>query len=276
VMYERIGLVNPKLADLIPMDVLLRHHLYNVEIMERENRKVVENNGFSAGTILIENLEDLGASHLYGKVVKLISGIAARDEVSNPEAVRKIYIVNPPGIFSVVWSIMKPFIEERTQAKFAFGTSKEFKEEWEKIIGLENLPKSLGGSASWELPIAGNSIKGLVPTQMSNIDIPRRGSHIFEIAVKSGQNLNVEFLVKSGKDIGFALFIKTGTDIKSKNDRKEVDEYKIKKIDEELTPFHCRVEVKEDTTFIAYFDNTDSPMLGRDLAILSYVQDTPK
>jgi hypothetical protein len=114
--------VNPKLADLIPMDVLLRHHLYNVEIMERENRKVVENNGFSAGTILIENLEDLGASHLYGKVVKLISGIAARDEVSNPEAVRKIYIVNPPGIFSVVWSIMKPFIEERTQAKFAFGS----------------------------------------------------------------------------------------------------------------------------------------------------------
>jgi len=67
VMYERIGLVNPKLADLIPLEVLIRHHLYNVEIMELANRKIVEKNGFSAGTILIEDLEELSTSHLYKK-----------------------------------------------------------------------------------------------------------------------------------------------------------------------------------------------------------------
>lgn len=104
----------------------MRHHLYNVEIMERENRKIVDKEGFSAGTILIENLEDLSTSHMYGKVVKLISGIAARDEVSYPESIRKVYIVNPPAVFSMVWTIMKPFIEERTQAKFSFGSMSLF------------------------------------------------------------------------------------------------------------------------------------------------------
>ena len=36
-----IGLVNPKLADLIPMETLIRYHHYNVELIERENRKIV-------------------------------------------------------------------------------------------------------------------------------------------------------------------------------------------------------------------------------------------
>jgi hypothetical protein len=183
-LFSHSGLVNPKLADLIPLEVCVRHHLYNVEVMERENRKIVDTHGFSAGTILIENLEDLSTGHMYGKVVKLITGIAARDEVSYPESIRKIYIVNPPAVFSVVWAIMKPFIEERTQAKFSFGrmslrmcclgfffmfsyflflvclltdvyllAAKDFKEDWEKIIGMDQLPKSLGGTASWELPV---------------------------------------------------------------------------------------------------------------------------
>lgn len=286
VMYERIGLVNPKLADLIPLEVCVRHHLYNVEIMERENRKIVDKEGFSAGTILIENLEDLSTSHMYGKVVKLITGIAARDEVSYPESIRKIYIVNPPAVFSMVWAIMKPFIEERTQAKFSFGTAKEFKDDWEKIIGMDQLPKSLGGTASWELPAAGN-IKNLVPSSLAVVEIPRRGSHGFEVTVKANHTFKVEFLVKSGKDIGFALYIKTGSEADSflskaqsskditKNTagRKEIEEYKLKKIDEENTPFLAKVTPKEDTSYIVFFDNTDSPMLGRDLAILHYIEE---
>jgi len=266
VVYERIGLVNPKLADLIPMDTMLQHHLYNIELTERENRKVVEKNGFSAGTILIEDLQDLSTSHMYGKVTKLISSIAARDEVSYPESLRKVYIVNPPAVFSLAWSFVKPFIEERTQAKFSFGSAKEFKNEWNTIIGLENMPKYLGGTASdWEPP-SGGSTKNHVPPQMQNIEIPRRGTHNIEVQVKKGQTVHVEFLVKS-KDCGFALYIKDGSK------QKEVDDYKLKKIDEEITPFHCQYTAKEDCTCVAFFDNADSMMMGRDLSILHYVKD---
>jgi len=217
VMYERIGLVNPKLADLIPLDVLVRHHIYNVEIMERENRKVVEKNGFSAGTILIEDLEELSTSHLYGKVTKLIQGISSRDEVSYPESIRKVYIVNPPAVFSLVWALMRPFIEERTQAKFSFGTTKEFAKEWDDIIGKDNLPKYLGGTLSDELPSGGPIRK---PPGITPLKLGTRKDHSIEIAVKKGQTLNVEFLCEN-KDVGFALFEKVGStgDLKKRQKR---------------------------------------------------------
>jgi len=269
VVYERIGLVHPKLAELIPMDTLLRHHLYNVELMEMENRKIVEKNGLTAGTILIEELQDLTTSHMHGKVTKLITSISARDEASYPESIRKVYIVNPPTIFQMVWAIMKPFIEERTQAKFAFGPAKDFKEEWDKIIGLENIPKYLGGTLEWDIP-KGGSIKPYVPP-MTTVEVVRKAIHQFEVEVKKGQTLHIEFLVKSGKDIGFALFVKTGKD--SKKDRKEVEEHKLKKIDEENTPHHAKVTATENTTYIALLDNADSPFLGREITYHYYIKD---
>lgn len=38
-----------------------------------------------------------------------------------PESVRKIYIVNPPGVFSMAMGLLKPFLDERTLQKFANG-----------------------------------------------------------------------------------------------------------------------------------------------------------
>jgi len=153
----------------------------------------------------------------------------------------------------------------------SFGTTKDFKDEWEKIIGTENLPKYLGGTLEWTPP-SGGVIKPFIPSQLVTIEIPRRGDHLFEIAVKGGQTLHVEFLVKSGKDCGFAVFIKTGKDIKK--DRKQVEEYKVRKIDEEVTPFHAQLPTKEDTTYIVLFDNTDSMLLAREISYLHYTSDT--
>jgi hypothetical protein len=249
VMYERIGLVNPKLADMIPLDILIRHHIYNVEIMEAQNRKIVEKNSFTAGTILIEDLEDLSTNHLYGKVTKLIQSISARDEVSYPESIRKVYIVNPPVVFQAVWTIMRPFIEERTQAKFSFGTSKEFAKEWELIIGKDNLPKFLGGSL--DDPPSGGSIKKDIFPKMTVAELGRKDHLLVEISAKKGQTLHVEFLVSKGSDVGFSLGIKTGAD--NLKDRKELDEYKLKKYVEEGTPFHCKYTSPEDQTYLAFF-----------------------
>jgi len=274
VMYERIGLVSPKLADLVPMDILIRHHLYNVEIMEAENRKIVEKHGFSAGTILIEDLEDLGTSHMVGKITKLITSISARDEISYPESIRKVYIVNPPSIFHLVWAIMKPFIEERTQQKFSFGTVSAFAKEWDLIIGKENLPKYLGGTLDWTPPVGGN-IKPITPSSLIEIEVPRKAHHILEISATKGSLLHVEFLCKN-KEIGFGLYIKTTKESLTKaseinhTNTTPIEKYKLAKYEDEITPYHVEHKVEEDATFIAYFDNRDSFMMARDLVIHHY------
>jgi len=47
----------------------------------------------------------------------------------------------------------------------------------------------------------------------------------------------------------------------------------LKKYDEVDTPIHASITAKVDTTYVAYFDNRDSMMIGRDLQILYYIQD---
>lgn len=42
IMYERIGLVSPKIVDYIPLRTLFLWHVYCIELMERQNEKYEE------------------------------------------------------------------------------------------------------------------------------------------------------------------------------------------------------------------------------------------
>jgi len=88
--------------------------------------------------------------------------------------------------------------------------------------------------------------------------------------------------LKSGKDIGFALYTKKGettgkkesiTSPRAMDTHGTIDEHKLKKIEEELTPFHAKYEAVDDCSFIAFFDNSDSMMLGRDITLHTYITD---
>lgn len=267
VMYERIGMVGPKMCDLIPRETLFKHHLYNIEIMERYNNDVAEKNGFSPGTILIEDLDHLNHSHLYAKVTGLIQEISASDEAHNPESIRKVYIVNPPTIFGLVWGIMKPFIEERTLQKFSFGSTKDFALEWDAIIGKENLPKFLGGSMDWDPP-TGGACKHMVPPDLVKKEIPRREELFVEITANKGQIIHWQ--VMCHKDINLALFHKTGS---SSKDRKAVPEWPNKKYEPDLSPHHGWYTLPEEGTYILHIDNTDSWALSRKVKYFTYVKD---
>jgi len=267
VTYERIGLVNPKMTDIIPRETLFRHHIYCVELMEEENHKIAKANNFAPGNILIEDLEDLGASHLYGKVTALIQAIAQSDEQRYPESVRKVYIVNPPGVFNMVWAIMKPFIEEQTLQKFAFGSPKDFAAEWDDIIGKDNLPKYLGGTLEWDPQPGGNSVAKLLPSDLHKLSISKKADHIIEADVKKGQTFHWQVMCK--KDIGIGLFVKTGS---SSKDRKPVDKWPVKKYDGDNSPHHGSYTVSEDCTLICYLDNTDSFMLHRKIKYFTYTK----
>ncbi|KAG7096421.1 hypothetical protein E1B28_003860 [Marasmius oreades] len=61
-----------------------------------------------------------------------------------PESMGKFYIVNAPYLFSTVWSLIKPWLDEVTAAKIAILGS-NYQPELLKQIPAENLPKYLGG-----------------------------------------------------------------------------------------------------------------------------------
>jgi hypothetical protein len=75
--------------------------------------------------------------------VKLASSIGQN---YYPESMGKMFIVNAPLLFSGVWAMMRPWIDEKTRAKIEIIGSK-FEAKLLEIIPAENLPDFLGGKA---------------------------------------------------------------------------------------------------------------------------------
>lgn len=66
-----------------------------------------------------------------------------------PETMHKLMIVNAPFLFKGVWSVMKPFIDEKTRQKISIlGSS--FQTELFECVDPDNVPKILGGNCTWE------------------------------------------------------------------------------------------------------------------------------
>lgn len=63
-----------------------------------------------------------------------------------PESMGKFYIINAPWTFSVVWNVIKPWLDEVTVSKIDILGSAVFKDALLKQIPAENLPEEFGGT----------------------------------------------------------------------------------------------------------------------------------
>jgi hypothetical protein len=236
-----------------------------MEVIERENAKVVAQCGFSPGNILFEDLAALSAGHVT-KMATLIKTISASDEQRYPESVRKIYIVNPPGVFALAMGVVRPWLDERTLQKFAPGTSSDFIKEWKEVVGEENLPGYLGGASDYCTPPGGNvkkllEAKGIRPEKLT---VSRRGEHYLEITASKNQIIHVQIIMKR-LDIGCGIYFKNG-------DKKE-SVLATKKYDSDTAPHLITHVAQEDGTYLVHLDNTDSHLMTRKLKFLHWVKD---
>lgn len=62
-----------------------------------------------------------------------------------PECMGKFYIINAPWAFSMIWSVIKPWLDEVTVSKIHI-LDKSFGKVVLEQIPLENLPKEFGGT----------------------------------------------------------------------------------------------------------------------------------
>lgn len=58
-----------------------------------------------------------------------------------------MFIVNAPYLFSTVWSLVKPWLDEATVRKIHI-LGRNYKTELQEYIPKENLPADLGGSCN--------------------------------------------------------------------------------------------------------------------------------
>ncbi|KAK9798213.1 hypothetical protein WJX73_007072 [Symbiochloris irregularis] len=64
-----------------------------------------------------------------------------------PERLGKLWMLDAPGIFYALWKVVSPFVDSVTKAKIEFVDGKKAMDEFRVTIGMETLPKALGGDA---------------------------------------------------------------------------------------------------------------------------------
>ena len=91
----------------------------------------------------ILDLHNVSLSNFY-RVKDYVSQASSIGQNRYPECMGKFYIINAPYLFSGVWALVKPWLDEVTVAKINILGS-NYKDELLKQIPAENLPKDFGG-----------------------------------------------------------------------------------------------------------------------------------
>lgn len=92
----------------------------------------------------ILDLHNAGISTFY-KVKDYVSAASAIGQNYYPETMGNMFIVNAPYLFSTVWSLIKPWLDEATVRKIHI-LGKNYKAELSTYIDPAHLPADLGGS----------------------------------------------------------------------------------------------------------------------------------
>ncbi|EAU80577.1 SEC14 cytosolic factor [Coprinopsis cinerea okayama7 len=111
---------------------------------------------------------DLGGVSLasFARVRDFVSQAASIGQNRYPETMGKFYIINAPWAFTMVWAVIKPWLDPVTVAKIQIlGSS--YRDELLKQIPIENLPKEFGGLC--DCP-GGCSLSDAGPWNDQNVD----------------------------------------------------------------------------------------------------------
>ena len=99
-------------AEGCSVDVLIRHYIFITQYMWNvlDDREL-------AKSISIFDVEGIGIADCVGDAMDFIKKAMAMVQEHYPETCFMIFIVNAPSIFSWVWKLIKPMVNEATQEK---------------------------------------------------------------------------------------------------------------------------------------------------------------
>lgn len=179
---ERLGYTNPEMMiKTVPYSRMFEYHCYHMEGKSSLVDRLSHRTGKVVRTVKIMDLSGLGRQHLNRKGLLYFKKLIDISQRNYPEMLGTLYVVNTPWIFSLGWSIVKPWLNEKTLEKIHVLGS-DYLQVLEKNIEPRFIPSFLGGECT-----CGGT--GCVPIRdpdegMNKLIVPARG--------KSEQNVRVE------------------------------------------------------------------------------------
>jgi len=135
----RPGKWNP---DNITVEQFFASQYCMFELMSDEIRNQI------AGVTCVADISGFGFKHLRNFGMEQVKCMSSFMSGSFPLWVRKIHVVNNPGLFSVLYNMMKPLLADRIKDNMVFHGSSYT--ELHKEIPSYILPKSMGGTGEMD------------------------------------------------------------------------------------------------------------------------------
>lgn len=149
VYYELLGNINLKklFASGVTHDALVRHYVFSSEFLYQ-----YLNTGEEAKTITVLDCAGVRLLKLPTDVLRFIKTANALLSSHYPERAFKVLIVNAPVSFTVVWKVVKGFIDKQTLAKIKVVRGKRaVLSALKEHIDVDDIPKRYGGNSNVEL-----------------------------------------------------------------------------------------------------------------------------
>ncbi|KAL4418792.1 hypothetical protein ABPG77_005506 [Micractinium sp. CCAP 211/92] len=153
VYIQHIGAIKIKqLAEITTEDRMIRFH---VQEYERCLKYIFPSCSKKAGrhidqTFAIMDVKGVGLKHLTGDVKSILGRITETDQNNYPETLGKTVIINAPTVFKMIWAVVRPMLDVRTQAKIEVAPS-DYMKLLLKYVDAENIPEYLGGKSKGSL-----------------------------------------------------------------------------------------------------------------------------
>lgn len=146
---ERIGAL--KIKELFKVTTEDRLIKYYIQGYERLLNHVFPACSKAAGhrveqSFTILDLKGSSSSIMSKQVWDFIKLASNLGQNNYPEILGRMYIVNAPMLFSGIWAMIKPWLDDKTKAKITIVGSK-FEPQLLELIDAANLPDFLGGQA---------------------------------------------------------------------------------------------------------------------------------
>ena len=180
---------------------------------------------------VVMDLEGLSRATCNSKVLAIIQHQSRVDALCFPEILGRCLIINAPSFFSLIWSIIRRWLDPRTASKIEIYSSKAKAEKrLQELIKEQHLPREYGGSAptveemivqqgSCDSYKNGRALKRRV-TKLLHI----RGHAKISVDVAAGEEMDVEVFTRSIGGAKFAVELESVASPKVQNEDDEADE----------------------------------------------------
>lgn len=145
---DRLGAIKPSelLVDFT-VEELQMHHVQNQEFIAKMKEEASEKAGMRLYKMVsVLDLDGIGMAHTGSKFTGPARALMDIDQWFYPESMQKMYVVNAPWVFKMIWKVVRPWLHPITQEKIQVCGSNFLEEMAADGIEKDQLPECLGGS----------------------------------------------------------------------------------------------------------------------------------